>query len=234
MNESLALQKAIPTTGFIEDKLINAFAARLRVATPQTGTVSTQTVASATGQDTTSSSNSTTTTNPGSVTNAGREFPFRSLSVSNLPPTGDASVLKGTTENNPMLEYLAATALYQEVKLINAYVDKAAIPKGFKPFIVRMQVTLNPMARNMPYDAYTTLSFFNESTGGGQQGTPKVAKEGEESGEEEGKRLDEPEMKNPRILPLLVTDSIEGALAAKSEERIRQFSLGLMAMLQGF
>ncbi|MFI4854682.1 MAG: hypothetical protein ACIAQF_06850 [Phycisphaerales bacterium JB065] len=61
---------------------------------------------------------------------------------------------------DPHLAYLAATSLYQEVQLLNRYVQDAAIKKGYKAYIVRLQITNMPYLRFQPYDSYVNVGFF--------------------------------------------------------------------------
>lgn len=120
-----------------------------------------------------------------------------------------------------MTDYWAATALYQEVQLLNRYVLDAAIPKGYVPFVVRLQLTLLPRYRNAPYDAYSSISFF--TTGDRRLNRDVWARGGE--GEEEEKPPEEIANSAPRVLPLLVTDNLEAALATDELERSRRLSL---------
>ncbi|HTV47334.1 MAG TPA: hypothetical protein VMG59_02715 [Phycisphaerae bacterium] len=63
-------------------------------------------------------------------------------------------------QTDPYLQYLAATALYQEVKLINRYVEDAAIPNGYTAYVVQMQVSCMPRLRDASYDTYVDISLF--------------------------------------------------------------------------
>ena len=83
---------------------------------------------------------------------------------------------------DPMSAYLSATALFQEVKLLNSSVEDVVKRVGYTPYIVRMQATLMPFRRKAPYDVYMTVAFFPSS----------------------GILL-------PQVVPLLVTDSMETA-----------------------
>ncbi|MEQ8762762.1 MAG: hypothetical protein RL885_02465 [Planctomycetota bacterium] len=65
----------------------------------------------------------------------------------------------------PNLRYLAATALYQEVKLINRYIRDAALREGYRGYVVRLQLSSMPLQRNTPIDIYLNLSFFMEKVG---------------------------------------------------------------------
>ena len=62
---------------------------------------------------------------------------------------------------DPFLKYTAATALYQEVKILNRYIQSAARRHHMVPYLVRLQMTNTPFARHQPYDTYVTVSFFS-------------------------------------------------------------------------
>jgi hypothetical protein len=70
---------------------------------------------------------------------------------------------------DPMLQHLAATALYQEVQILNHYLQDAARRSGFKPYVVRLQVSVLPGARRLPYDTYLNIGFFSRSANGAVQ-----------------------------------------------------------------
>lgn len=60
---------------------------------------------------------------------------------------------------DPMLRYRAASALFQEVAMLDTYVRDAAVPYGYEAFVVRLQISVFPRQRYLPYDVYTTLAF---------------------------------------------------------------------------
>lgn len=80
--------------------------------------------------------------------------------LTDLPAPAGTSPLTKTLALEPMLKYAAATAMFQEVKLLNSYVKTAVQKHGYKAFVVRLQVSLMPSARKQPVDAYSTFSFF--------------------------------------------------------------------------
>ena len=134
---------------------------------------------------------------------------------------GGGSVTGATLGQEPLLKFWTAAALYQEVQLLNRYVQDAAIPEGFTAYVVRLQVSLLPWARNEPYDAYADISFFRGDFC-------------HENRIEETPKCDGQTSQNEvRILPLLVTDDIEAALEARSYDRIRQLALALSAVFKG-
>ncbi len=126
---------------------------------------------------------------------------------------------------NPMLRYWAATALYQEVQLLNRYVlDAAYDPEREEAFLVRLQVTLMPYTRDAAYDAWTSLAFFagDFPTNRTNRGSTALAKESAERSSLEA---------GVRVLPMLVTDDLEALVQNQTEDRIRGLSLALSAML---
>lgn len=125
-----------------------------------------------------------------------------------------------------MLKYTAATALYQEVQLLNRHIRDAAIPAGFRPYMVRLQLSLMPSRRHAPYDAYTTLSFFVP----GERATPTLARN---SGSNPVRSTSdeifrEPFGNGPKVLPLVVTDNLESSVQSRSFERIRGLTASLL------
>lgn len=117
--------------------------------------------------------------------------------------------------------YLLANALYQEVQLLSRYVEHAAIRRNYDAHLVRLQVSLMPHVRTAPYDAYTTIGFFpgNDLARSNQPLRSPVSPTARQL---------------PVVVPLLVTDDMESALASDSSEVVRQYALALSAMIQGF
>jgi len=178
---------------------------------------------------------------------------------SNLPKINDSQLQMRVDPNvssnsNAMLEYWAATALYQEVKLINRYIKDAAIACGYESYIVRLQISVMPNKRNKPYDVYSMLSFFSNIY---KQKEPNNTTQNESNGIKKGKLqppfffkletfelndsgLDKKTKPNkvtdpreeyirgtPRVIPLLVTDCVEQALRAGNIDMLRQLALGV-------
>ena len=266
MTAAEALKKAIPTTMRIEEKVLDMLAVKAKVATPQSMTSSTKTITRQTDQPITVNEQIQRQYKPGDLSQVPQGTSFSGKSAEALPPTGDAPILKGEPEVDTILQHLVATAIYQEVQLLSSYVKNAATRKGYTGHIVRLQVTQMPSARNLPYDAYTTLSFFagnvqsTEPTPAAgirvlppQESSPPQDVEPAESTPTDGINISSPQddevnpAQNPvpnsreisppqgiEIIPLLVTDNLEGALAARSLERIQELAFGFMAVIEGF
>jgi hypothetical protein len=237
-----ALAQAVPTTLALEEKFLNAFSARLKAAAPGTSFTETSILRSENGQVTTNKEDVTKTTTSGDASKVTfGDSPVGSRTASGLPPT--ASVLGTPLSVDPMLKYLYATALYQEVQLLNWYVKNSAIDERYAAYIVRLQVSLMPLMRDEPYDAYSTISFFSgpfePSTGGGA--TYKMqGREYESLGEKtisaalSGDECKADASRNRiQIIPLLVTDDIEAAVHSRSLDELRQLALALSALIQG-
>jgi hypothetical protein len=138
-----------------------------------------------------------------------------------------------------MLQYSAATALYQEVQLLNGYLADAAIPAGFEAFVVRVQISLMPRRRHQPYDTYTTVSFF----------TPDAdISRGDVSSARAGALLLDVPMASPvngekhpasdvtpnepsrvlSVIPLVVTDNLEASIDSRTAYEASQLALSLL------
>jgi hypothetical protein len=150
------------------------------------------------------------------------------------------SFLAGPSLGRPdaMLEYWSAAALFQEVQMLNRSVRDAAIPAGYRAYVVRLQVSLLPRRRNEPYDAYTTLSFFAPS--------PTAAERaGEDGGGAAGALAYEPAATSlrsgsaardallpgtgPCVLPLVVTDNLEASQQGRASQDTQNLALAFLA-----
>lgn len=198
-----AVKEVIPTTYQLEQRVLDSLRLGFRMAPPMSSRTTTET--STTENDTTTTASSETRESRPGVVPDDSVLPDARDALAIAP---DQSTLGGPSIE-PMLKYWAANALYQEVQLLNRYVKDAARRHGFEPYVVRLQLSLLPMARNEPYDAYINVSFFAGRYGETGLGTPQ-------------------------IVPLLVTDSLEGALESRSMSAARQYAFGLLFLLQGF
>ncbi len=155
---------------------------------------------------------------------------------------------------DPATRYRSATALFQRVKILNRYLRDVVCREGYRAYLVVLQISLMPRARNMPYDALTLISFFGDDSPDVlfTEANPckrKTAASGEtsESGQEKDQAKKEAEIKKiklafskrksanktPLVIPILATDSMEVVLADRGQEFIRGLSLGLSATVQG-
>ncbi len=161
-----------------------------------TGSTSTTTT-STTSAGNNSSTTQTTTTQLGPGTPPANPLPALAA-----PNAGGLVLPTGTLQNDAMTTYVAATAIYQEITLLNNYLHDAALRRHFVPYLARVQVSLSPYAHGLPYDTYVNLSFFG-TCDGGKTFLPAMA------------------------VPLLVTDDVETGQASSAVDIARQLALSL-------
>ncbi|GEM_PF-2256244 len=141
-----------------------------------------------------------------------------SIPIPNPNPSFSPDYSTLTQGQNPRMQYSAATALYQEVKLLNEYVNYASQRENHTPYLVRAQVSLTPKSRHAPYDAYTSISFFPDrfSDANCSQCTQKTVNSSA-----------------PYVIPLLVTENLESSNYSRANDKLSQFGLGVMAAING-
>ena len=69
-------------------------------------------------------------------------------------------ITEAALKPDPVLQYQTAAALFQEVALLNHYVDSAALRHNFLPYLVRLQIAVTPTVAREPYDVLSRISFF--------------------------------------------------------------------------
>ncbi len=226
-----ALQQVLPITARFDDRTTDALAARVRLGLPRSSSTETKTTDVAADGTSSTVSNKTEKDEPGTVTDAAfGAIPDAAAALpATLPINGDIAI-------DPMRKYWAATALYQEVALLNRYVKDVAFRHGLTANVVRMQISLLPHRRGEPLDAYTTASFFPAQC----ENVSKAATWSASDRQYDfgptpfnyGQRPNETlERSEPLlVVPILVTDNIETAFGLRSTEMLREYALGLSAL----
>lgn len=226
-----ARAEVIPETARFQESVRDALGVQLAAALPTEIGSTTETITSGTAQP--------PVVEKEKVTVSGSGDP---ASTPNAPgaPTDHYDRLKLPTNffdtalrRDPMLEYLAATALYQEVKLLNTYVRDASIGDGYQAYIVRLQVAVQPRRRNQPYDTYVTFSFFlkDEDVGVAAKDAPDDSHLALQAKVLESFRTPSIQQNPVRILPLLVTDNLESALVSRSSQVAREIGLAVLGTI---
>lgn len=208
-----AVGKIIPRTGIVEEKILDTLGLTARVGLPQsselvtktTNLKSTQSVGEESKETITIAEDKSEKKEPGKLPDAATRAQGAEKGIKDLP--GAPAEAGKSLRNDPMLEYTAATALYQEVQLLNRYVSDAALRHGMEAYIVRLQLGIVPFRRNLGFDLYTKIGFFPKRHG--------------------------VENMSAYVLPLLVTDNLEGTLASRTQDTIRQLSIALSVMKAG-
>ncbi|MEM1094576.1 MAG: hypothetical protein AAGJ10_08235 [Bacteroidota bacterium] len=223
-----ALEQVLPTTNTLSQSILQAsgFSAQFGPASVRNS----QTVSTDTSSTVTTNSAESAAVPPSlfdSTASGGRTATLNSVGQS--------------LSIDPMLRHMAALALFQEVKLLNRVIEDAAFRYDYHPYIIRLQVGMMPYARNQPYDLYADVSFFNEFSSGipfdqfdsfqerysplgsdGPNNPPDII---DSDSTTSSSAL--PPLLNPIVLPLLVTDNLEGMLQSRSASQIQQLVLGL-------
>lgn len=171
------------------------------------GTTTSSGSTSSSGSTTTSTS--TTTNNGASTTQttttqlAPGTLPPSLLTSPTMPSASALPFVTGTVQMDPIMTYQAATAIYEEVQLLNTYLTDAALAHDYKPYLVRVQVSVVPFVRNAPYDVYVDLGLFSKC---------------------DAKSTDEWPAK---VIPLLVTDDVETGQTSNAMNAAQQLALAL-------
>jgi hypothetical protein len=194
-----ALTKAIATTRQTQEQTLSVTQAMLAAALGGNSTTSeNKNTTKSSGGATTSDSESTSTTKraPGDISQ---------VSAATLPdsPTAAKNPDALALGQDSITQYQMATALLQEVQLLNKYVKDAPEFDGYEPFVVRLQVSVRPKGRNVPVDANVNISFLHKD----------LARSGV-----------------PIAVPMLVTDNLEATSAFDFRHQISQLGIALGAL----
>lgn len=172
------------------------------------GSASSGTSGSGTSGDASGGKGSGSSTTPST---SGSGTPSAASASPTLPSANGIPAPSGTVQNDAILAYTAATAIYQEVQLLNRYIQDAALRYGYVPYVARIQVSVIPYARNEPYDLYLDLGLFSHCYGRTpDDGSPAF------------------------VVPLLVTDDIEKGQGTTAENIAQQLALGLAGTAHSF
>ena len=225
-----ALHEVIPTTGVLEELDVSQQGVSAKFGLPRI-TASKSKTKKTEGGDTTTVTEETLKREPGEIPDAG-SIPGLPAKTSGAP--GSAINRLSETVADPHLVYSAATALYQEVQLLKRYVRDAAQRWDMVPYIVRVQLGSTPYRRNLPYDAYATFSFFPNVL---ENKTLTVSENKTEcENNNKGSWSDWPKTcygDTAVVLPLIVTDSLEGTFRSRTDESVRQMALSLGFIVHG-
>lgn len=193
LSEAEALRRAVPDTLQLERSILDTLSVGIRIKTIG---------GELTGHD------DTAELKPDAAAASG---PAKAVDAPNVI---DASKL----QVDPRLQYLLATALWQEVQVLNRFVEDAAVSgfvgnrdtgegvtQRYAPFITRLQIANFPQSAAASYTADLRITFTNGVSGGPA----------------------------PRVVPLLINDHVEAALSSWRDEELQRFTLALLAVLKG-
>lgn len=216
-----ALERVLPTTARQDRRQLRAFAASLGVGVPQSFSTSIHTNAvDEEGKETTTSSR-TRERKPGKAPEA---------AVSSVPGDRTAEEPQGLSaevlENDPLLQYQTASSLFQEIRFLNNQLRFAPMHEGYTPYIIRLQLNVTPFWRDLEYDVYSTISFFSGRAATNSQ-NPSASQTNDQSLEKKQPT------RMPIVVPLLVSDNLEGSNSQRLRNTIRELGLALNFLSTG-
>lgn len=128
------------------------------------------------------------------------------------PKAAKAPESKDISASDPFTRYSSANALVQEVKNLNNYLRSVPQLDGHTPYLVRLQLSVIPKRRNLPYDVFSDLSVFADTSASAVSFLAQRART-------DGGITDE-QVLVPAI-PLFATENIERGLDQRSRELLR-------------
>lgn len=150
-------------------------------------------------------------------------------SVPNIQqPTADALFVEGQLSavnsemsKDPFLQYRAATALYQEIQLLNRYLDAQVATNGTIPYLFRTQISVQPYARLTSADIYSEI-FVQPTDSFIETELSKESNELPNNWSECSQGI--------KVLPLVVVDNLERSNARRLESAVKQLYFTLSGM----
>jgi len=195
-----------------ESQALSYFAAGLAVGLPGTSSVTTTTLANGATQTTGTRTSSTGTapTSSGSASTVLPNGPTPDLTKGPL-----AMGIDGTTQ------LINGTGLYQLAQILDNQIANEVLPDGYRAYLLTFQVNLQPLRRNLAYDAYTDISLFPANWG---EAVSTSASTDHDSGQ----------LPAVKLYPLIIADAMETTNVGRSVQALRQASLQLSGIVSGF
>lgn len=223
-----ALSKTLPITQQALTRTLDALSAQAQIGLPST----TRTVTENTNTDAAGKTTQTRTEEqkeaPGEAPKAAAELLQRSLK-----DMTDGLAASFEYGKDPVLQYQTATALFQEVQLLNSYLNSAALQSCFTPYLVRLQIGVTPYARRQPYDVYQRVSFFvgEDEVVASSAAASIVPSSVPASQSAQHDRCETFKGHQPRVVPLVVTDNLELSREHQAQQVSRQLGLALSGIV---
>jgi hypothetical protein len=145
---------------------------------------------------------------PTSSTSAPPDATIPSQPLAPLGAPGSSS--GGALSVDPISQYQAAASLFQQIKLLNRSLKDVPHFEKYVPYILTIQITLIPYKRNVPYDAYSDVTFFSDTN----EPPAPPNRDSEEV---------------PLVFPILASDELEAASDQQSLNQLRQLGFALAA-----
>jgi len=216
-DESAALEGALPRLSAYEEKMLDRFAAALNLGLPSTSTEVERVKNLETGEETGKEIYRET---PGEAPGTDAVPAFDgNRSAADQPGIPEETRNKVFDNNDPVLRYQAANALFQYVNVLQRLVKNTPKFEDYTPFLVTFQITSFPYARHQPYDIYLDMSFYPSIN---RKATGSV-----------GRYQDIQNHLTPIVVPVLITDNLQAQSVSRAAEQIRQFKFAVDALTGG-
>jgi hypothetical protein len=154
IDSDTALARVLPVTQVLDQQFADSLSAGLRVGLP-TATRASEITETVTNGETERTETSTTSRSSGGLNGAADPTAPNSTALA-------AAQLAALGNMDPMLQYLAAAALQQEVQLLNRYVADVVRSPGAQIFVVRVPIQVTAHGRSRPYDIETDITLHAE------------------------------------------------------------------------
>lgn len=239
-----ALQLALPRTSAMEERLLDALGVELGLGLPTIGTTRTRTTDLADDQTTGTREE---TREPGEAPDVDDPAAVAGgRTLDDQPRLTDEQRNAVLAANDPILHYQAANAIYQFVQMINGLVESTPQVDLYEPYLVTLQISSVPYARHQPYDVHLDVSFYpkvdrpavSDYPCGFEALPPHSPPPNKQPWSKypfESLSFEKVDdfYKTPIVVPVLVTDNLEGQVASRSAELIRQIGLAATAVQSG-
>ena len=152
----------------------------------------------------------------------------------NLPTSNTDNPFSSSNINTDIsLAYRLATSVYQEVKILNSYLDQQLVSSDKEAYLMRARINIHPYARSQPMDIYAQLSASltkqEDKLPKGENNTP--GPDGDKSKDNDvtalvsslSSRFDN----EVAVIPLLVTDNLERSDSRKIAQALSSISSNL-------
>lgn len=109
---------------------------------------------------------------------------------------------------DPFLRVRAQAALWQEIQLLNRYLDAEVAGTGETPYLFRAQLSVQPFGHDIPYDVYSEV--FVEPVRDEKSRTERI---------------------EPRIIPLVIIDNSQGSAERRLANAAQQLETTVSALV---
>ena len=202
---------AITSTQSQISQFLSTFAVGLGIGLPNRSGSTTTTIG-ADGKETTSGTRTYGSGTP--PTSSG--VTSTTIADTALAPDFAKALTGAGIDANTLLE--ASTGLFHQARILDNQISKQYEPMGYSAQLITFQINLQPVRRDVAFDAYVNISLFPASFS-------KAVANGASVAEDAGAL-------SPIIVyPLVITDALESSTTGRSIEVMRQAALGVAGIV---